>query len=111
MNAAFCSELFLNHCKQDEKERREDLDPGLGGKLLQSGNQVCEIQGVSKKQTFSLLLLLYLFQFFLRGILADLLFGNLNFCHYSLQKKYSAKKGSLSVSCVELKLGSYIKAL
>ena len=30
MNAAFCCDLFLKSCKCKEKERREDLHPGLG---------------------------------------------------------------------------------
>ena len=33
MNAALCSELFMKFCKQEEKERREDVHPGLGGDL------------------------------------------------------------------------------
>ena len=33
MNAAFCSELFINSCKWEEKEGREDVHPGLGGNL------------------------------------------------------------------------------
>ena len=33
MNAAFCSKLFMKSCKCKEKERREDVQPGLGGNL------------------------------------------------------------------------------
>ena len=33
INAAFCSELFIKSCKQEEKERWEDVHPGLGGDL------------------------------------------------------------------------------
>ena len=33
MNADFCSKLFRKSCKLEEKEKGEDVHPGLGGDL------------------------------------------------------------------------------
>ena len=55
MTVAFCSKILMKSCKQEEKEIREDVHPGLGGDLnLGPPEWQPSVQTTSKKFLLSL---------------------------------------------------------